>query len=185
MGSQGCSIARMVAERLGFPLLWRELIHRAAAESRAHTVALKAIDELGLLGLSLDDEECQAYQQSIRAIIMDIARQKDAVILGRGAQVVLKDHPSALHVRLIAPLDLRVKNLMRQYHISAQQARARLEASDRYRQEFYRRIFHVDWEDPTLYHLILNTGLIGAERACDLIVHAGTFILNVEAHKDV
>lgn len=184
LGSQGCLISQTVAQRLRFRFVWREIIHRAAMQSQAHQAALSAFDELGLLNVCPTQEECQAYQRAIRSIILEIARQEDAVILGRGAQVILKDAPNALHVRLIASQEVRIQNLVKQYHIKPKQAMARIEASDRYRKEYYRKVFAVDWEDPTLYHLVINTGSLGVEPSCDLILHAASMLQKSESQYD-
>jgi len=91
------------------------------------------------------------------------------VIVGRAGQVILKDHPRALHVRVIAPKNLRVERVAREQGINASAALAQIEASDRSRQTYLRRFYEVRWDNPSLYHLVLNTAYFTPEQAAHLV----------------
>jgi cytidylate kinase len=107
MGSLGSEIARLVAERLGYRLVWRELINQAARRSGAPEAALAAIDELGLLDMCPSPRACRAYRAAVKQVIDELAAEGNCVILGRAGQVLLKGVPGCLHVRLIAPVPTR------------------------------------------------------------------------------
>jgi cytidylate kinase len=174
-GSLDSQIAQMVAERSGYRLVWRELINQAARQAGAPEVALAMLDELGILGLSPSSEACQAYRDAIRQVILDLAEAGNVVIVGRAGQVVLHGRPDVLHVRLIAPEAIRIERIAEQQHISYPAAQAQIKASDRSRRLYLKNCFEVDWNDTYLYHLSINTGLIGIDEAASLICEAARF----------
>lgn len=174
MGSLGSQISRLVAEMLGYRLVWRELINQAAQRAGAPETALAAIDELNLLGICPSPEACKAYRRAVEQVMNELAEKGNVVIQGRAGQVILKDHPQALHVRIIAPLALRAERVAQRLDISLECALAQVEASDRFRANYLRRFYRVRWDDPLLYHLVINTAGLSAQHAAEIICSATT-----------
>ncbi len=171
-GSLGNITANALGQRLGYRVVMRELINQAARAAGAHEVALAVIDELGLLGLSPSEQDYQAYIQAVKAVMQGLADQGNVIIVGRGGQVVLGGRPDVLHVRTIAPLELRVARIAERHHISIRAAHAQVTASDRQRRIFLKRFYNIDGNDPLLYDLVINTAYMTAETACNLICTA-------------
>jgi cytidylate kinase len=96
----------------------------------------------------------------------------NVVVVGRGAQVVLRAKPDALHVRLTAPLGTRIRRHQVRAGLDVEEAREQVLERDRASAEFVQRFYDVDVGDPVLYDLILNTGRLPLEAAADLIVAA-------------
>jgi len=94
------------------------------------------------------------------------------VIVGRGAQVILRDQPHVLHVLVVAPLATRLKRLQEIEGLSLQEASRQIESRDKAVQQYLSRFYGVQWDDPYLYHLVINTGLCDTEQAAQLIVEA-------------
>ena len=92
----------------------------------------------------------------------DLAAEGEVVILGRAGQVVLAGRPDAVHVRIIAPPEVRCRRIASQQGIPAAAARAQLQQSDRTRRAYVREAYGVNWNDPQLYDLVLNTGRLTA-----------------------
>ena len=178
MGSLGREVARATADRLGFRLVWRELINQAAIRCGSPEVALAAIDELGLLGLCPSSKACRAYRQAVRQVMEEIAAQGRAVIIGRAGQVILHDWQGALHIRVIAPVKVRALRIATLQGISLETALAQVDASDRYRHRYLKRYYGVRWEDPDLYDLVINTSRMQPTDAAQLIEQALTFQVN-------
>lgn len=174
-GSLDNQIAQAVATRLGYRLVWRELINQAARQAWAPEVALAMLDELGILGLNPSSKACLAYREAVRQVMLDLAAAGNVVIVGRAGQVVLRDRADVLHVRLIAPENIRVERIADQHHITRQAAQAQVKASDRSRRLYLINCYEVDWNDPYLYHLSINTGLVGIEEATSLICQTAQF----------
>jgi cytidylate kinase len=107
-------------------------------------------------------------QQMIRAL----AARGRVVILGRGAQVVLRDAPQALHVRTVAPLAARVARVARDEGVDGREAARRIRRRDRAAARYLRHFYREDWGDPLLYHVILNTANLTEPEAVRLILQA-------------
>jgi len=169
LGSLGTQIARDVADQLGYRMVWREVINEAARRAGAPEVALATIDDLGLLGLRPSRQALRAYQQAVRAVMEDLVAEGRVVIVGRAGQVILADRSDVLHVRIIAPTQVRVERIASLQDIRTGAARARVKQSDHTRRDYLQRTYHVDWNDPQLYDLVLNTERMTAALAADLI----------------
>ncbi len=174
MGSLGCDVASAVAERLDFRLAWREVINQAAMRAGAPEAALAVIDELGLLGIAPSMKTNHAYMDAVAQVMGELVKAGGAVIVGRAGQVILRGRDDVLHVRIIAPIELRVERVAVQCDISHQAARAQVEASDRYRRNYLKRFYQTRWDDPLLYDLVINTGMLSTEQAAKSICAAVT-----------
>lgn len=172
LGSLGSQAARQAAEWAGFRLVWRDLINAAALRAGAPGAALAMIDELGLLGISLSKREVKAFRNALRQVMEELYAEGRVVILGRAGQALLRGKPGVLHVRLIAPPELRAQRVAERHQISLQSAAAQVETSDNNRRKFLRQFFDVDWDDPGLYDLVINTAQIDALQSARLILQA-------------
>ncbi|OGG56481.1 MAG: hypothetical protein A3F84_15745 [Candidatus Handelsmanbacteria bacterium RIFCSPLOWO2_12_FULL_64_10] len=115
----------------------------------------------------------------IEQVIRSAAGRGNVVIVGRGSQALLADWPEALHVRLVAPLEVRCRRIAEQEGIGLEEAMALIQATDRSRERYIRQHYGVDWEDPDLYHLMVNTGRIGAALAAEIISDAAAQTSNL------
>jgi hypothetical protein len=112
----------------------------------------------------------EGYVRMVGLVIKGLAREGNVLILGRGGQVLLKHYHSALHIQTVAPLASRTEVIMASQGIDKREAQRRLRASDRARSDYLRRYHGVDWLDPTLYHLVINSGRVSVDTAVDLII---------------
>lgn len=172
MGSLGDELASQVAQRLGWRRVCRDLINQAALAAGVPQVALAELDEFGFFGLRPSAKDWQAYQSQVERIIRDLADEGDVVIVGRGGQMALRGRPDVLHVRIVAPFEVRVARLQQEKNFSAESARACLEASRKARARYIQRSYGVQLDDPALYHLVVNTGLLDLPQAVNLVVGA-------------
>jgi cytidylate kinase len=172
LGSLGDEVAQAIAERLGFRLFSRDVIHQAALRAGAPEVALAMIDDLGLLGLRPSAQARQAYHQAVKAVMEELAEGGKVVIVGRAGQVILRQHPGVLHVKVIAPAELRAERIAAQQTISLEAARAQISASDQARRNYLRRYYHARWDDPQLYDIIVNTARLQPAAAACLVCQA-------------
>jgi len=116
-----------------------------------------------LLSAAMED-----YVRIVGMVILNIAKEGDVLIIGRASQVLLRDNPEALHIRVVAPLSDRVEKFMGLEKLTQREARQRLLASDRARAEYLRRYYGVNWSDPQLYDIVINTGHISIDTAVQL-----------------
>jgi len=94
------------------------------------------------------------------------------VIVGRGGQVLLKDVPGILHVRVISPFEARVKRMTETEGFEEKQAARFIRQGDQESFGFIHTFFHVNWDDPCLYDLIINTAKISVGTAIQWIAAA-------------
>jgi cytidylate kinase len=172
VGSLGDELAEALARELGWRRVCRDLINRAAVSAGVPQVALAELDELDFFGLRPKAREWRAYQRQVERIIADLAEAGDVVIVGRGGQMALRGRPDVLHVRVVAPLEIRVARLQQEKGISEEAARASLEASGRARERYIRRSYGVRLDDPSLYHLTINTGRLDVPQAVQVLLQA-------------
>jgi cytidylate kinase len=114
----------------------------------------------------------EGYVRMVGLVIRGLAHEGNVLLLGRGGQVLLKDHPGTLHIQTVAPLAHRVEVLMTRHALNKRGAQSRVRASDRARFDYLRRYHNVDWLDPTLYHLVINTARVPIATAVNLIIDA-------------
>jgi cytidylate kinase len=114
----------------------------------------------------------EGYVRMVGLVIRGLAHEGNVLILGRGGQILLKNYPGALHVQTVAPFAQRVEVVMSRFGLSERDAQQRVRSSDRARFDYIRRYHDVDWLDPTLYHLVLNTASLPAPAAAKLMVTA-------------
>jgi cytidylate kinase len=103
-------------------------------------------------------------------VIQGLAREGNVLLVGRGGQVLLRNHPSAVHIQIVAPLHYRQTIVMQRFEMNKREAQNRIRASDRARFDYVRRYHDADWLDPSLYHLVINTGCVPVSTAVDLII---------------
>jgi len=101
-------------------------------------------------------------------VIGTIGKHGRAVIVGRGANFVLPPD-KRLSVRIVAPLELRIKNVTRDFGIDTEEARRRVIRTDSDRRAFVRKYFNTDIRAPLNYDLVINIGILSIEGAVDAI----------------
>jgi cytidylate kinase len=117
----------------------------------------------------------QEAVSSIGLIVKEIASRDNAVILGQGGQAWLRGYAGVCHLQVVAPFAVRVARLAAQ-DLAPEVARRRVRANDLARADYMARYHEVNWLDPMLYHLVINTGLTPIEAAVALVASAADAI---------
>jgi cytidylate kinase len=174
LGSLGDEVAQAIAERLNYQVVCRELINQAAVRSGSPETALAFIDDLDLLGIHPPIQNQRRFLESIALAMLKLADQGGYVIIGRAGQMILRDVPGVLHVKVMAPTPLRVERVAAGQGISLEAAQAQIQASDRSRKNYLKRFYQARWDDPELYDLIINTARLAPDEAACLVCQAMT-----------
>jgi cytidylate kinase len=172
LGSLGDEVAGAVADKLNYRVVSRDLINQAAIRCGAPEMALAIIDDLGLLSIHPSVRARRAFLETIDKVVKEINDEGKVVIVGRAGQMILRSYPGVLHVKVIAPSEVRARRIASQLGIPLQAAVAQIAASDRSRRNYLKRYYHARWDDPELYDLIVNTGRLLPEKAADTICNA-------------
>jgi cytidylate kinase len=110
------------------------------------------------------------YVRMVGLVVRGLAQEGNVLLVGRGSQVLLRDHPQVLHVQVVAPPAHRLEVVIKRHDLSKRDAQSRIRASDRARFDYVRRYHDADWLDPTLYHLVINTAWLSVPMAVKLII---------------
>jgi len=187
-GAGGSELARALGERLGWPVLDKDLPARVAARLKLDTRAVESMDEqaptlLARLASAMlvyppeaptfvDTGELlspDAVADAVRQELLLAAQEPPLVIVGHGGQCLLRARPRTLHVRLVAPLADRVARICGRAGCGARAAAAEVRRMDDERQAYIRRYHTAEWRDPLLYDLEVNTGRVPIAEAADLV----------------
>lgn len=194
-GAAGHQIGMAVAERLGVPFVDRAIAGAVAEELGCSLEEALAHDDRAEHGLSrllsgalrlptvtfggvdmyVPGELPHAPEEFVRLtrrVLLDTARSRGGVFLGRAGSIVLADLPGALHVRLDAPVERRVRQAVRLGAASEREARRALEDNDRARAAYVRHFYRADPADPAHYHLMIDSTVIPVQACAGLIVMA-------------
>jgi len=187
-GSGGRALGKMIAEELGYTFADNEIIQRLSKEANVSAKWLRSFEKEAGSRLSriiskmvskrwLDrvlagergylDEEI--YLDYMVLIIAQIADEGNAVILGRGSQYILDDHPDTFHILLIDRLENRIKFLVEHYDMTERNAAQLVSSEDRRLASLYRRLGKEDYNNPELYHLVLNMGKLDLQTAMNIV----------------
>ena len=166
-------IVQMVAEAANVSPHWVESIEKEAGGKLSRVVS--SMVSKRLVDRILKDErgymDERLYLDYLVVIIAQIAEEGNVVVLGRGSQYILHDHPDAYHVLLVSDLQSRVKFMTERYDFSESQALQIINREDKRQLNLYRKIGKTDYDDPALYHLVLNMAKMELATAVRLITN--------------
>jgi cytidylate kinase len=171
-GSGGYQVAKRVAETLHLELYDDERLREKALEFGVQTEHLKGLEEKepGLFD-RLMGRKPEIYLDMLENVVYKIARQGEGVIIGHGSQILLKDFGCALHVRIYAPQESRINNMVSEEKISPEAAEKIIFKKDQEFKGFFRYAFQKEFNDPGLYDLIINTEKISTQTAAEYIIN--------------
>ncbi len=89
--------------------------------------------------------------------ILKLAQVGNVIIVGRGANIITSHLKNTFHVRLIAPKNIRRKNIEKKLNVTRKEAEEILEREDKARKEYIETYFRKDIDDPLLYDVVINT----------------------------
>lgn len=190
-GSGGSLVARAVSDRLGLRYIDREML-RAAVEylrgtngdDQAGTRTASWWTRLGEAFASggLDCGYVPPSSEAVyegelfdieKRLLLEIADEHDAVIVGRGAAQTLRGRTHVVSVFLHAPESWRIDRVRQVYRMVDQAAARRIvQASDVDRALFVRALNGANWSDAREYDLALDTAALGFDLTAELIVRA-------------
>ena len=194
MGAGGSEVARRVADALGFRVVDNELIDRVAEraglppeevadrEERAPGFVERLVRALSrstpeLLSVPPDrlpEPEEKSLVQVTEKVVAEVAAEGRVVLVGRAAPAVLAGSHEALHVKIVAPLAFRIARTAERDGVDTREAERRVKESDANRARYLAHHYQLDWNDPTNYHMVLNTAPLGLDGATNIIVTRAT-----------
>jgi cytidylate kinase len=104
-------------------------------------------------------------------LVKAITENKDAIIIGRCANIIYKDSKDVTSVYLFADKEFRIKHLMERDGISEKEAEKYIKEVDEKRTSFHKYCTDTVWGDAKEYQLCLDTGKIGFEKTAEFIMN--------------
>jgi len=169
-GSGGREIARSIAVRLGYAYEDRVTLQAALRASNPGWERFcDEYDERTPTLWERFDWSYRGYAALLQLHLLEAAAADRVVIVGRGGAFLLAGVPTALHVRVVAPLAARIERIMRREHADHDSVRTLIERVDRERAGFIRAIYGRPWDDPADYDLTFDSSLLEPAAIADAI----------------
>lgn len=180
-GSGGSLVAQEVAKRLDFDYFHRDIIQGIAKSAKIRASVIDSLEKERLSGIedfiaSLYKDQYLypgIYMDHLLKVINTIAEHGRAVIVGRGANFILPPE-KRFGVRVIAPLQIRIQNIVKAYGVKEEEARQRVIRREARRAAFVRNSYDADIADPKHYDLTLNTSRMSIASAAEAVTAAVT-----------
>jgi cytidylate kinase len=186
-GAGGISFSHKLAERLnregsGNWAAWdRELVEKVSAEhgiareilemipNRRHNWIDELLQSFSVSSSPTDFEEVRAYKRMVMTI-RALATAGHAIIVGQGGAFITEEMPAAIHLRLIAPLEHRIKYAAERDGLTLHEAAAKIVETDKRRAEFYRRYWPGKATAPEAFTMTLNSAELSVDELVECVL---------------
>ena len=176
-GSGGRIIAQGLAKRLSIDLFDRDIVKEIAESAHISGVVIETMEKDRLSGIkdfiaSLVNDRYLwpgVYLDHLMKVVAAIASHGNAIIVGRGANFLIPAE-DRLSVRVIAPLEVRVKNVAKEFGVTREEAKRRVINRENRRSAFIRQSFNADVADPRNYDLVVNTQKLDIDAALGAVI---------------
>lgn len=171
MGSSGREVTLGLAEELNLDIVQHELVEHVAdkmdlqkslvnryLEGKANLFERWGIDESSLSLYTTEE-------------ILEVAARGNVLIRGWGASYVLRNVKHVVCVRICAPAEYRISVIMDRVGVEYDDAAQEIKSSDAEHAKIMQHLFRVDWTDPTLYDVVLNTERVSVNGCIDMVKH--------------
>lgn len=189
-GSGGREVGMKLAERLEIPVYDKELLERAAKESGLSEAVIKTYDEkprsllftaatdpyaFGMMSAGIDESvENKAISAYMKAI-WKIEKEGPCVIVGRGADYFIKNQESGLKVFVYAPLEDRIRTIMKRENLPEDKARKLINQTDKKRAAYYNFYTMKQWGAMESYDVCINSSYHGIEGTVEILAQMAAY----------
>ena len=185
-GSEGDSIARKVAQTLGYHFVDQKFIGHVLGQY-GYVEFDKEYQKLPTFWERFDaqrETQRDVMMDMLNRVIQAVAHHGDAVILGRSGFEVLGGFANVFHVRLQAPFSVRVGRVMSGQKLTYEEAETLVKENDKVRLAFVEEFYRVSWGTIQAFDLVVNTGKVFPDMATNWIIDAArTFVNNMDNNK--
>lgn len=182
-GSGGHTIARKTAEKLGIPCYDKELISLVAEKSGVSEEFVENACEqlqggIGANFFTFSDHifpySTPSLQDQINSIQVEIietlAEKGPCVIVGRGADYILRNRDDVLNVFIKADMDYKIKISKEKHDLDEKEAKSILKKRDKERSKHYYFYTGQVWGEAKNYAMVLDAGILGEDKCVDILV---------------
>ncbi|MBZ5719867.1 MAG: cytidylate kinase family protein [Acidobacteriia bacterium] len=165
-------LAESLAQRLGYRCIDRDQIIQKAAAWGVSQDDLRTAIARPPTFLGQSHHTKYIYLAFIQAALTEEVRTGNAIYHGLAGHLLLGKGPHVLRTRVIAPMEFRIGRLQDRLKCNRKDAIAYIGKMDDDRRKWTRFLYDVDWEDASLYDIVLNLEHMNLEEACDVICAA-------------
>ena len=182
-GAKGNMIGKKVAEDLGIKFYDRDTVDEIIKEVGIPKEIMEKVEEGGTIaGKGAEGDVRGSFskyadltQRAIhvqKTIIRKLADRESCVIIGRCANMILKDYPNVLRVFVYGDWDFRIREASKKLSGTTKDIEKFMQKDDKRKEDFCKRFMGVDWADMTKYNLCLDNGTLGYEKCVEEIESA-------------
>lgn len=170
-GSFGDEIGMLIARRLGYTFFDKHEIERRIIAKGLPKEEFIKYDERKPTFLARYAKNRDRYLNFLSSVVLEIAKEGNCVIIGRGAFLFLRDVPNHIALRFVAPFEERIKHMKELKNIETEKAaQLLLEKSDKRKVAFYKSCFKYDLNSYDFIHASINTGMIHPDMVAEMVV---------------
>ncbi|MBE5905033.1 MAG: cytidylate kinase-like family protein [Pseudobutyrivibrio sp.] len=184
-GAGGSTIGQAVAERLGYYYCDKDMIVRTAIESgNLSPEEIRYYDEkvpkefgfgqslFDFYNKPLDERLFNAQKEAIKKL----AEKGNVVIVGRNANIILKEYDRTLHVFIAATEHFRLKRMMgKMPGVPEEKVLSRLHSVDKARQKYCKYYTDTEFGNAAYYDLALKSSTLGIDNCVDIICNTAKY----------
>ena len=169
MGSLGKDVAAAVSTRFGKPVVHHEIIDHLADKMRLRkSHVIRFLDGKATIWERLTTDKTSLSIYTADETLALAESDNVAVIRGWGSAHLLRPVPHVICARVCAPMKLRVKRMMERLNTDDEKfVTNEIKLSEEAHGAITRRHFGINWQDPELYDLVLNTERLSIEECVD------------------
>jgi cytidylate kinase len=165
----GKMLAECLSKALGYRCVDREVIvERAAAHGVSQEELRDALQKPPTF-LERFRHKKYLYLVLIQAALCEEVRTGKAVYHGNAGHLLLKGGPHILRVRIIGPMEFRLRNAQELLKLSRAEALEYIQRTDQDRRKWTQYLYGVDWGDPSNYDIVLNLEFMDIQEACKTV----------------
>lgn len=188
-GSGGLEIGQKLAEKLGIKCYDKELLNLVAEKKGLKKEIVEKMDEkkgsfflepsgnffpsrpsknlpaFGAFGKTMNDKVFLFES----AVIRSLAEEESCILIGRCANIVLKNNENILNIFIQAPKKARIQRLSEQYQLSEDMAEKEMHRIDKIRASYYQFYTDRKWGNRDDFDLVINSAAFGIDKTVDLI----------------
>lgn len=175
MGAGGPDIGEALAERLSYRYVDREIVSEAAHRFGCLEEKLQQLDETKPSFFERFDADTRMYWAFLQSSMLDFAEEDNVVLMGRAGQVHMARVAHALRIRIMAPFAVRVRRIVEKMAekmgeaVDPRTVTEMVRRNDAEKSGRMRYLHEVDWADPALYDLVLNTEKLPLDACVDVV----------------
>ena len=168
--SGGKMLAERLADKLHYRCIDRDVLtQRTSIRSVSPSELFAALETPPANRWHSVNHRKYVYLALVQAALLEEVSSGDIVYHGLAGQLLLQGGLAVLRIRVIAPAEFRIQMAQERMHLSRADAISHIRKVDEQRDRWVQYLYGVDWQDPSLYDMVINLQSINIDQACRLI----------------